>query len=406
MSGLAAGPPVVLRTAYTRVHRELAHAADLLQAPRVLMVWEESEEPWIHLAIWSHKGFDIRRQPPGKFEWLVAEPLMSRSFLCPDVHAMAPKVLYTSPTGLHHWSGVPLHPDIQAQFAVGAVLSSGVRGTTFEGRLFFLDMCGLIADDLPLADLIAHQVAANLDQFYLSPQGRQAVLTEECQRLIRTLHDGVLQSLTGISLQLTEVQRLLEEDPQTAREHLGEVERLIADEQRDLRFLIRAMKPTSSNAVDADLCLVTRLETVSRQIKHQWGLHIELNIKLPELRIPAALAYEIYYVVHEALVNAARHAHASTVHVELGVQHDQVRIIVCDNGHGFPFHGHYPLAALTNLQLGPVMLRERVAALGGALTLASSSAGARLDIRLPLLPSGRSGVDPTPVRCGSTARLP
>jgi signal transduction histidine kinase len=56
---------------------------------------------------------------------------------------------------------------------------------------------------------------------------------------------------------------------------------------------------------------------------------------------------------------------------------------VTDNGHGFPFEGEYDDATLTSLHLGPVMLKERVGSLGGTLAIHSTTAGARLDIRLP-----------------------
>jgi signal transduction histidine kinase len=382
--GSATWSRIVPREVCARVRTELLRAADLLQAPRVLMIWEESEEPWMHLATWSDHGFDMRQEPPGALEWLVAKPLIGRSFLCLDVRTTVPMVLYTSPPGLQRWFGLPLHPNLQEEFSIGAILSSALRGETFKGRLFFLDMQGLTADHLTLADIAACQVTANVDHFYLSRQWQQAAVAEERQRLARNLHDGVLQSLTVIALQLEAVQHSLAGNSQTASEHLGEIQHLIADEQRDLRFLVRELKSTGREPSEADLCLVARLETMSRQIEHLWGLRVELNMKLPGLRMPTALAYEIYYVIHEAVVNAARHAQASAVHVDLAVQDDHVRITVSDNGHGFPFHGHYNLAALTDLQSGPVMLKERVTSLRGSLTLDSSETGVCLDICLPL----------------------
>src|SRR5262245_22667975 len=369
-------PRIVAREICTRVHNELCLAADLLQATRVLMIWEESEEPWMHLATWSHQGFDMRKEPPETREWLVAEPLMGRSFLCRDVGTTVPMVLYASPTGLQHWFGLPLHPNVQEEFSVGAVLSSALRGETIEGRLFFLDMRGLSADHLRLADLAACQVAANVDHFYLSQRWHQAAVAKERQRLARNLHDGVLQSLTVVALQLKAVYRMLEGNSPIAREHLAEIQRLIADEQLDLRFLVEELKSTGQESSEGDLCLIGRLETMSRQIERLWGLRVELNLKLPGLRVPTALAYEIYYIVHEAVLNAARHAQASAVHVDLAVESDHVHITVSDNGHGFPFHGHYSLAVLSDLQRGPVMLKERVASLGGSLTLDSSGTGA------------------------------
>jgi two-component system, NarL family, sensor histidine kinase DegS len=105
--------------------------------------------------------------------------------------------------------------------------------------------------------------------------------------------------------------------------------------------------------------------------------------------LPGALSQGLYLMIHEALINAARHSAASSMCVALSVQDTSVHLMVHDNVRGFPFHGHYDLAALTALSLGPWMLRERVASLGGDLTIDSTGAGACLSITVPL---GRLGV--------------
>jgi signal transduction histidine kinase len=66
-----------------------------------------------------------------------------------------------------------------------------------------------------------------------------------------------------------------------------------------------------------------------------------------------------------------------------------MHLMVCDNGHGFPFYGHYDLAASTALSLGSRMLWERVASLRGGLTIDSTAAGACLLLTVPL---GQPGV--------------
>jgi signal transduction histidine kinase len=114
-----------------------------------------------------------------------------------------------------------------------------------------------------------------------------------------------------------------------------------------------------------------------------WGLQVELLVEDLGAGIADSLAYEISHIVQEALVNAARHADASQVRVALRRQDGQVRITVADNGHGFAFHGHYDHATLTSLQLGPVLLKQRVEALGGMLEIDSTNDGAHLEIALP-----------------------
>ncbi|HEY5864589.1 MAG TPA: sensor histidine kinase [Candidatus Tectomicrobia bacterium] len=388
-SKLAVRPRAIFHEPAMLIRNVLTHAADLLQAPRVLMVWEEHEEPWVYLALWSLDEFSWTREPPTTFDHIVAQPLVDASFFCPDASASRPKVFYTSSKGLQRWRGMPLHPNLHKQFTIDAVLAFNLRGAAFDGHLFILDKPGLTADDLALGDLIARQVVADLDQFHLLQQRQQMAITEERIRLVRNLHDGLLQSLTGMALQLTETSRLQKEDPQAAQEHLVEVQRLLADEQRDLRCLVNELKSTSYDVVEAHLALATRLDAARRRLQSQWGLRVELTITLPEALIPVTLASEIYYIVHEALINVARHAYATVARAKLGIRNDRVQITVVDDGHGFTFRGHFTLEALAYRNLGPVMLRQRIAALRGTLTLESTATGSCLEITLPFAPTGK-----------------
>jgi signal transduction histidine kinase len=211
---------------------------------------------------------------------------------------------------------------------------------------------------------------------------------EERLRLARDLHDGVLQSLTGTALQLQSVGRLFVEDPQAARDRLQEIQHLLAEEQRDLRFFIQELRPRPLGSPQVDSDLATRLSELSERIERHWGLQVEVKIHRMEVRIPTSLVREIYRLVHEALVNAARHARASVARVELSVQDDQVRIIVADDGRGFRFQGHYDHATLTEGKLGPVSLKERIVSLGGSLAIDSTESGARLEIFFPVARTG------------------
>lgn len=388
ISQLAAWPPVVPREIRSLVREILEYAARVIGAPRALLAWEEPEEPWLRLASWSRGEFQWSREPPGAFQPLVAEPLAGADFLCPDARAPLPTVLWTSDGGFQRWQGAPLHPDLSARFAVGAVLALALRGEGFEGRLFSLDKPGMTSDDLVLGGVVARQVATRMEHFYLSRELQQAAATEERIRLARDLHDGLLQSLTATALQLETVGPLLEKEPEAARARLLEIQRLIAAEQRDLRSFVRRLKPAPLGPAEAQSDLVAGLKELAQRMERQWGLRVELSVARMEAGIPEALAHDIYRMVHEALVNTARHAGASLGRVEIGAQDNRVRITVADNGRGFPFRGHYDHAALTAMRLGPVTLRERVESLGGSLAIDSSEAGARLDITVPLVGPG------------------
>jgi signal transduction histidine kinase len=388
ISGLAAWPHAVPQEARALRSGLLETAAGILNAPRMLMAWGDPEEDSLLLASWSRAEFRWTDEPPDTFLTLVAEPLAGTDFLCPDVCSQSPTVWHTAPGGLRRWQGMPIDPDLQARFSMDTVLSFVLRGESIQGRLFFLGKAGLTSDDLSLGGIVAREVAVRMDHYYLLQRLRRAAVDEERIRLAGELHDGVIQSLTGAALQLETLGRLMKQDPQGAQERLAQVQRTIADEQRDLRFFVQELKSASLDSPEGNFGLALRLEELSRRFEDQWGLHVELKTEGLDKRISKELANGIYRIVRETLVNTAKHAHASAVRVEVDVRDSFAHITVADNGRGFSFRGRYDHAALTQLRLGPVSLKERVASLGGSLIIDSTEAGARLEIGLPLRQPG------------------
>ena len=227
-----------------------------------------------------------------------------------------------------------------------------------------------------------------MSQFSLLQRLRRVAAMEERIRLSREVHDGPMHSLTEVSLELQAASDLVEEDPKAARQRLGEIQRLLAEEQRNLRLFFRELRSGGPDSPALDPSLAARLGELVKTFQNVWGISAELRTEAVTAPIPADLAYEAARIVREALVNAARHGRASAVRVELSGQDGHIRITVADNGRGFPFRGQYDHAALTRLKLGPVCLKERVKSLGGSLAIASTEAGARLDVILPLRQPG------------------
>ena len=388
LSGLAAWPRVVHKEVQTLVREMLEHAAGILRAPRIVLAWEEEEEPWVHFASWSREEFRYSREPPGAYEPLVSELLIGTDFLCLDTSVSIPTVLHSSPTGLQRWSGAPFNPAFQARFGIRAALSMSLESEGLKGRLFVLDMTGMTFDDLVLGRIVANEMTAQMDQSNMLKQLQQSAAVEERVRMARDLHDGLLQSLTGTALQLETINRLMEADSIKARQQLMEIQRLIAAEQKELRSYVEEMKASllTQTSVDSDLAI--RLKELAERVERHWGIRVEMERKHLPPGIPHPLLQEIYFLVHESLTNAARHAKASCVRAELGVKDDHVNILVSDNGKGFPFRGRYDHETLTTLKRGPITLRERTAALGGFLTIDSTDTGSRLEIVIPFAPAG------------------
>jgi signal transduction histidine kinase len=264
------------------------------------------------------------------------------------------------------------------------MVSLPLRGESVEGRLFVLDKTDATLDDLVLGEVVAGIVAARLDAYYLTEQLRQAAATEERIRLSRDLHDGVLQSFTGVALRLEAVRRMMSDDRPVVAAALTEAQRILASEQRDIRFFIAELKP--GRAADEDAGLEERLADLALRMEREWDLRVELSIgSIDVARVPASLGHDVYHIVREALMNAARHGAASTARVAIvAAGAGALRITITDNGCGFAFSGRYSSEELARLEIGPKTLRERVRSMNGSLVLESASTGAELDVVLPV----------------------
>jgi signal transduction histidine kinase len=362
----------------------LRQAASVLEAPRILLVWIDPDHSWVSLALWANAKLTLGQEPPAALEWLVAEPLTDSDFICDDAAAADARVRCVSPAAFH-WRGTPLHAKLQSSFHIRRVMSVRLRGGLFEGRLFVLDPRSATSEDIALAAIVARQIENRLEHNYLTRVRNAAAVAEERGRVARDVHDGVLQSLTSVALQLETVRRQLETKPLVAAAGIHELQNMILLEQQTLRSFVRQLQ---GDETESDSGLSDLLTELARRLERQWDLMIKLNILLEPGRlntvIPPRLAREIYQVVREALVNVARHAHASQAWVSLDATDEEARLIVADDGAGFPSIGYMEHADLVRHGRGPKMLMARVAALGGSLSIASSPGGARLMIKLPL----------------------
>jgi signal transduction histidine kinase len=197
------------------------------------------------------------------------------------------------------------------------------------------------------------------------------------------LHDGVLQSLAAAGMHLEGVRQLIGADPVAAAARVIEIEQILAAQQRDLRSLIRALRTGQQRSPVPAASLAAALRHVCSTAGLQWRVIVRLST--PQLCVlPADLASEVERIVQEALANVGKHAHARRAAVSVRLGHDEVEIVVTDDGIGFAFHGRHDMRALAPRGLGPVSLYRRVRALHGELTVTSGEWGSRIELRLPV----------------------
>jgi signal transduction histidine kinase len=352
------------------------------------MIWEEPEEPWTHVILFAGGRIERSRKPPGSLSPLGDASLEGKSFLSHDVQGSTAIVADPASAKLVHWSGKPLNPELQKLFDITSTVSVNISGENLKGWIFFLDKSGLTSEDLTLAEVVAGRVTATMDLCYFVERLREAAAVEERVRLSRDLHDGVLQSFTAVGLQLESALKALQDNPETVEQQLRNIQEVVFEEHGDLRALVEELRLAQFTPGEGDPNLKDLLEWLCKTMEQQWSLRVELVMDQSAVKVPATLAREIYRIVREGLVNAARHAKASAAQVKLNREDRQIRINVSDNGQGFPFYGQYDQALLTKMAAGPASLKSRVLSLGGALNVFSSDSGAQVEITLPLLTRG------------------
>ena len=357
-------------------------AAGVLEAPRVLLAWEDADEPWMNLAYFDGSTVAETRASNTHPEGLVAPELARTAFACVDL--TPPATALTDAGGkVRRWRGAPVDPAVASRHAMCSVVSSPFSFDTVEGRLFALDLRSGTSDDLVLARAAGVGVAARLQNIARWQQIGSETATRERLRLARELHDGVLQFLAGTALQIESVRQLLDgRVPEPATNRLLQIGEWIKAEQRALRFFVGELRPGGGpGREDAPS---EGLRELADRVGRHWNIEVEFEAGgLPSL--PRSLFEEIGRLIQEAVVNAARHARASRVRVAVGAEGRTIRILIDDNGEGFAFSGRWDLESLNRERIGPVSLKERVSALGGSLTIASQKSGSVLDITVPWL---------------------
>lgn len=203
---------------------------------------------------------------------------------------------------------------------------------------------------------------------------------EERNRISRELHDETAQVLAAVNLRLGLLQERVAADDAA---HLETARSLLGDGIRSIRSVARNLRPV---ALD-DLGLLSALRALTRDLSTRGGLEVEAL--LPPLLPPLSPACELalYRTVQEGLANVVRHAEARRVRLEVANLDDRaVSIALLDDGRGYP---EEVLSGRLRPSSGIAGMRERIAAVGGRVTLGSSPwGGARLQVELKVEESG------------------
>ena len=257
-----------------------------------------------------------------------------------------------------------------------------VFGTEWSGRVFLFDseMMGNPEEELRFLQEFAEQVGPAIYNVYLVRRLRERAGALERGRFARELHDGAIQSLIGVEMQLDVLRRQSETQSPVVNAELGRIQQLLREEVLKLRELMQAMK---SFEVNADRLLGFISDTVER-FRRETGIAAEFVSELERVDLPQKACRELARIVQESLVNVRKHSGAHHVLVRLAPRAGSLQLTVEDDGKGFSFSGTLSDAELEMRGIGPGVIRERVRLLAGELAIESTPGhGARLEVRIP-----------------------
>ena len=263
-------------------------------------------------------------------------------------------------------------------------------GGKWSSRVFLFDpeMMGEPDEELRFLQEFGQQVGPAIYNVYLVRRLRERAGAQERARFARELHDGAIQSLIAVEMQLDVLRRQSGTQSPVVNSELGRIQKLLREEVLKLRELMQAMK---SFEVDAERLLGFISDTVER-FRRETGISAEFASELERVELPQKVCRELARIVQESLVNVRKHSGAHHVLVRLAQRAGILQLTVEDDGQGFAFAGRLSEAQLETMGKGPAVIRERVRLLAGELTIESNPGhGARLEVRIPPVQKTKHG---------------
>ncbi|MDX6429473.1 MAG: hypothetical protein QOE54_1839 [Streptosporangiaceae bacterium] len=218
--------------------------------------------------------------------------------------------------------------------------------------------------DLVATAIANTQVRADLT----ASRARIVAATDQARRRIgRDLHDGTQQRLVSLAMELHIAEKDVPADAPELRTRLSEVAAGLTDALNELQETARGIHPAS-------LARGGFVQAIKGLI-HRSAVPVKLDAPI-ETRLPESVEVAAYYVVAEALANAAKYAQASATHVKADICDGRLCLLVCDDGRG----GADPARGS-----GLTGLADRIEALNGTIKVTSPPGqGTVLQVELPI----------------------
>jgi signal transduction histidine kinase len=206
---------------------------------------------------------------------------------------------------------------------------------------------------------------------------------EERKEISRELHDGIVQTLTGINVQLASLKIESGASKKSFSKHITYTQRLVEKSVDIVHQFARDLRPTLLD----DLGLIPALQTYIKGFAARTGLRVSFSTFAGVEKLSNDKRTALYRVALAALVNVAQHARANTVSVAIKALPQAVLMEISDDGRSFD--AEHMLDSRRNKRLGLISMRERVEMVGGTFHVDSALGhGTTVSAKLPFKRAG------------------
>ncbi len=255
------------------------------------------------------------------------------------------------------------------------------------GNLYLTDKRGadeFTAEDQYLIELLAAHAGIAIDNARLYEKVQQLRVLEERQRIGMDLHDGVIQSIYAVGLNLELVSSLLGDgDVGAGKDRVNRAIDALNATIRDIRAYILDLRPRHFDGED----LIAGLQRLLAEFRANTLMNVEFSTDPTADRVlwPEARR-ALFHTAQEALSNAARHSRATRMEVKLVDRVDEVELSLRDNGQGFNTDN-----AERRVGHGLMNMRDRLRAVGGECAVISQPGQGTTVIARLIRANGRAG---------------
>ncbi len=241
-------------------------------------------------------------------------------------------------------------------------------------------MWQLIEERIRSKEAIERHLTEYQSLYRLYVQEVSLAILEERARIAWDIHDGLVQTLVGLTYKMDLCQELIDSNPVLCRERLSESRRHLKEAIQEARQVIFNLKPLSFEHLE----LFPALRNYLRSYGHQYKIETSLQTQGSEEKLLPKSKIVIFRIIQEALSNIQKHAKAKRVEVKLRIDRRTLRVTIIDDGIGFdPRRVAEDPEKWASFGLKAIM--ERAKLLGGTSQVESTAGeGARVLVQIPL----------------------